>query len=84
MLKSPDVIIFDTTKTQNFPNGRDLTNDQIDSIGTFDPRVENLRRMEMTAPANPLDRHGTPFVLSPSQNDVPHDTNFPYLGLPQN
>ncbi len=82
MLKSPDVIIFDTTKTQNFPNGRELTNDQIDSIGTFDPRVENVRRGEMTASGT--DRNGLPFVLNPSQNDVPHDTNFPYLGLPQN
>ena len=84
MLKSADVIIFDTTKPQAFPNGRELTNDQINLIGTsYDPRVENLRRMEMTPPANPLDNHGVPFVLNPSANDVPHDTNFPYLGLPQ-
>ena len=84
MLKTPDVIIFDTTKAQAFPNGRDLDNDQIDYIGSiFDPRVENLRRGEMNVPANPLDNHGVPFVLSPSANDVPHDANFPYLGLPQ-
>lgn len=83
MLKAPDVMIFDTSKPQVFPNGRDLTNDQIDYIGlTFDPRVENLRRMEMTATGN--DRQGDPFLANPSANDVDHDTNFPYLGLPQN
>jgi len=69
MLKAPDVIIFDTTKTQNFPNGRELTNDQIDTIATYDPRVESVRRSEIP--------------VSPTVNDVPHDTAFPYLGLPQ-
>lgn len=85
MLKSPDVIIFDTTKTQVFPNGRELANDQIDYIGTYDPRVENLRRMEMNRPAAPndKDRHGTLFILNPSENDVPHSLTFPYLGEPQ-
>ena len=82
MLKTPDVSIFDTTKPQHFPNGRDLDNDQIDLIGTFyDPRVENLRREEITATG--VDIHGAPVVASPTANDVPHDANFPYLGLPQ-
>jgi len=81
MLKAPDVSIFDTSKPQQFPNGRELTNDQIDLIGAYDPRVENLRRMEMTVSGN--DGHGNPLVANPSVNDVPHDTNFPYLGLPQ-
>jgi len=70
MLKSADVIIFNTTKPQAFPNGRDLDNDQIDLIGPYDPRVENLRRMEIAAG-------------SPTANDVPHSATFPYLGLPQ-
>ena len=70
MLKAPDVIIFDTTKPQNFPNGRELANDQIDTIALFDPRVENVRRSEIPAG-------------SPTTNDVPHAATFPYLGLPQ-
>ena len=82
MLKAPDVSIFDTSKPQHFPNGRDLDNDQIDLIGTsYDPRVENLRREEITATG--VDIHGAPVVASPTANDVPHDANFPYLGLPQ-
>lgn len=80
MVKAPDVIIFDTTKPQAFPNGRDLDNDQIDLIGTnYDPRVENLRRMETVVSGN--DIQGIPNIQSPTANDVPHDTNFPYLGL---
>lgn len=84
MLKAPDVMIFNTANAQNFPNGRELTNDQIDSIATFDPRVENVRRSEMSVAAGAVDRQGDPFVLNPSANDVDHDTDFPYLGLPQN
>lgn len=80
MVKAPDVIIFDTTKPQAFPNGRELNNDQIDLIGTnYDPRVENLRRMETVVSGN--DIQGIPNLASPVVNDVPHDTNFPYLGL---
>lgn len=70
MLKSADVIIFDTTKPQNFPNGRELANDQIDTIAQYDPRVENVRRSEIAGG-------------SPTVNDVPHSATFPYLGLPQ-
>ena len=80
MLKTADVIIFDTTKPQQFPNGRELNNDQIDLIGTsYDPRVDNLRRAEMFVTGN--DILGIPNVVSPSVNDIPHDTNFPYLGV---
>ena len=80
MLKTPDVIIFDTTKPQQFPNGRELNNDQIDLIGTnYDPRVDNLRRAETLVTGN--DIQGIPNVVSPSVNDIPHDTNFPYLGV---
>ena len=80
MLKTPDVIIFDTTKPQVFPNGRELNNDQIDLIGSnYDPRVENLRRGETVVSGN--DIQGIPNLASPVVNDVLHDTNFPYLGL---
>jgi len=70
MLKAPDVMIFDTTRAQNFPNGRELTNDQVDTIAQFDPRVENVRRAELGGG-------------SPTVNDVPLSDTFPYLGLPQ-
>ena len=80
MLKTPDVIIYDTTKPQQFPNGRELNNDQIDLIGTsYDPRVDNLRRSETLVTGN--DILGIPNVVSPSVNDIPHDTSFPYLGV---
>ena len=80
MLKTPDVIIFDTTKPQVFPNGRELNNDQIDLIGSsYDPRVENLRRAETVVAGN--DIQGIPNLASPVVNDILHDTNFPYLGV---
>lgn len=80
MLKAPDVIIYDTTKPQQFPNGRELNNDQIDLIGTsYDPRVDNLRRGEMVVTGN--DILGIPNVVSPSVNDIPHEATFPYLGV---
>jgi hypothetical protein len=74
----PDVMIFDTTKPQHFPNGRELTDDIIDIIAPNDARVEKLRVDEATLCAstgNPLD--------CPTANDVPYSATFPYLGLPQ-
>ena len=71
----PDVMIFDTTKPQNFPNGRELNDDIIDLIAPYDTRVEGLRVGEANtclASGDPLD--------CPTANDVPHSATFPYLG----
>ncbi len=71
----PDVMIFDTSKPQSFPNGRELNDDIIDLIAPNDTRVEGLRAGETLACAasnDPLD--------CPTGNDVPHSASFPYLG----
>ena len=71
----PDVMIYDTTKPQSFPNGRELNDDIIDLIAPNDTRVEGLRNGEAATCAttgDPLD--------CPTGNDVPHSDEFPYLG----
>lgn len=77
----PDVIIFDTTKPQRFPNGRELNDDIIDLIAPNDTRVEGLRAGEearcLASPPELRDLRDCPTV-----NDVPHSATFPYLGLP--
>lgn len=75
LLKAPDVMIFDTTKPQHFPNGRELTDDQIDLIAPYDARVNTLL-------INPSNGENTGGRTSPSANDVPFENSFPYLGLP--
>ena len=76
----PDVMIFDTTKPQAFPNGRELNEDIIDIISPNDSRVNNLRLQEAAACAPKPD--GTPGdpLDCPTENDVPHSLTFPYLG----
>lgn len=72
----PDVMIYDTTKPQSFPNGRELNDDIIDLIAPNDTRVERLRAGEAAtcaASGDPLD--------CPTQNDIPHSPDFPYLGV---
>ena len=71
----PDVMIFDTTKPQHFPNGRELNDDVIDLIAPYDTRVEGLRVGE----ANTCAATGDPLDC-PTANDVPHSATFPYLG----
>lgn len=76
MLKAADVAIFDTTKPQHFPNGRELADDQVDLIAPYDARVNTLL-------INPANGENTGGRTSPTANDVPHSATFPYLGLPQ-
>lgn len=76
MLKSPDVAIFDTTKPQSYPNGRALTDDVVDLIAPYDPRVNGL----LYNPTNGENVNGS---TSPTVNDVPLSDTFPYFGLPQ-
>ena len=72
----PDVMIFDTTKDQAFPNGRELNEDIIDIIAPNDDSVEGVRAAEQ---ARCTGAGGTPLDC-PTGNDVAHSKTFPYLG----
>jgi len=63
----PDVIIYDTSRPADFPNGRDLIDDVVTEACTLydECRAENT---------------DAPF---PTENDVPFLQEFPYLAPPQ-
>jgi hypothetical protein len=64
---APEVIIYDTAKPAQFPNGRALTDDVVDLACTLagECRVQANEGPE-----------------GPSENDVPFLATFPYLGEP--
>lgn len=74
---APDVIIFDTTRPQSFPNGRELNDDIINLIGPSNTNVNVF----VVAEQRLCDASGD-LRDCPTVNDVPHSATFPYLGLP--
>jgi hypothetical protein len=66
----PDVVIFDTSKAANFPNGRILGDDVVDLVA--DPGV---RSTDCPVP-------GDPVKCFPMSNDKAFLETFPYLAAP--
>jgi hypothetical protein len=73
----PDVLIFHTTQPAVFPNGRGLDDDVVDAVCGFDEGAGTcLQSSDCPASFN------NPYACSPSVNDKPFLSVFPYLAEP--